>query len=56
MNSIQKITSRFSRKSQQEQLIEFVTDEKIISKAVKGSMEKRIELLERVELKQKHAH
>ena len=40
--------------SRQEELIRFVTDEDILRKAIEGSMGKRIELLERVELKEKH--
>jgi hypothetical protein len=39
----------------QEELLLFVLDEKTIDKAAKGSMQKRNELLKRVELKQKHA-
>ncbi len=52
---IRKLNSKFTRKQNQDQLIEFVTDEKILSKAVEGSMDKRIELLKRVELEEKHA-
>lgn len=39
----------------QEQLLDFVLDEKTIDKAAKGSMQKRNDLLKRVELKQNHA-
>jgi hypothetical protein len=39
----------------QEELVDFVLDEKTIDKAARGSIQKRKELLERVELTQKHA-
>lgn len=39
----------------QEELLEFVIDERNIEKAVEGSMKRRIELLDRVELRERHA-
>ncbi len=48
-------TKNTKRALSQEELIEFVLDEKTIDKAVQGSMQKRKELLERVVPRQKHA-
>ena len=53
--TIQIIRSKLSRKTKQEKMLDFVTDRKVIRKAVDGSMTKRIELIDRVELKEKHA-
>lgn len=43
------------KKPTQQEIIDFVTDVKTIDRAARGSMEKRNALLDRVELKQKHA-
>ena len=49
MNRIkQLLIEMITGKSAQTQLIEFVSDEKNIGKAVEGSMRKRIELLDRI--------
>jgi hypothetical protein len=52
---IQAMRERVFRKSKQEQLFEFVMSEKNLRKAVEGSMSKRVELIDRVDLKEKHA-
>lgn len=41
--------------SKQEELIRFVTDTKNIEKAAEGSMQKRIDLINKAELKQAHS-
>lgn len=50
---VQAISDRLRGKSEQERLIDFVLDEKNQQKAVDGSMEKRNELIERANLKEK---
>lgn len=39
-----------NKRSDQEDLIDFINDQKNIQKAVEGSMQKRIDLIERVSL------
>lgn len=39
----------------QDELIDFIRDEKNIQKAAEGSMQKRIDLIDRVKLRKKHA-
>lgn len=46
--------SKLSKTSRQEQLVDFISDEKNIRKAVEGSMDRRVELIRRVELKENH--
>jgi hypothetical protein len=53
--TIFKKRTHLSKKNSQELLIEFVSDEKNLGKAVEGSMDKRKELLNRVSLKQLRA-
>ncbi len=53
--TIQLIKKKFTRKTKQEKMLEFISNKKNIRKAVDGSMNKRIELIDRVDLKQKHA-
>lgn len=53
--TMRTIRAKLTGKSKQEQLLDFVSNQENISKAVEGSMRKRVELLDRVELKEKHA-
>lgn len=56
MNKVmQTIKIRLSGKTKQDRLVEFVSDQKNLHKAVEGSMDRRLELLGRVDSKQKQA-
>ena len=44
----------FSKKSKQQELIDFIENRKNVEAAVEGSMQKRLDLIERVELKERH--
>ncbi len=48
-------TNRTDAKSTQEKVLEFVRDEKNIEHAAEGSMERRINLIDRVELRKRNA-
>lgn len=48
------ITKPASR-SAQDELFEFLNDKKNVEKAVEGSMQKRLDLMERVKLREKNA-
>lgn len=57
---MKKIFNAFKRKNvkkplTQEELIEFVKNKKNIEKAAEGSMKKRNDLIERVELRERNA-
>ena len=45
----------FNRPSSQEELIDFINDKANVQKAVEGSMQKRLDLIERVRLHKKRA-
>lgn len=45
----------FGKRSAQDSLIEFISDEKNVQKAVEGSMQKRLDLFERTKLRKKSA-
>lgn len=57
---MKKLLQTFKKKvvkkpASQQELLEFVKDEKNIKKAAEGSMQKRLDLIKRVELKKKNA-
>lgn len=49
-NIYYKLRSFFKRRSSQDKLIDFINDKKNIERAVEGSMQKRLDLIERVAL------
>jgi hypothetical protein len=54
IKAISKLLTK-SKKPTQEDVVDFAYDESTINKAAEGSMQKRNDLLKRVELKRKHA-
>lgn len=45
-----------NKKPTQKEVVDFVTDKNTIDSAARGSMKKRNDLLQSVEMKQKHAY
>lgn len=55
MKITQKISVLVNKHSSQNDLIDFVQDKKNIEKATEGSMQKRIDLIDRVTLRKRNA-
>lgn len=50
-----RLASKMNKRSRQEQLILFIDNKKTVEKAAEGSMQKRIELLRKAELRERSA-
>lgn len=50
-----RLVSKMSKRSRQEQLIHFIDSKKTVEKAAEGSMQKRIDLFQKADLRKRNA-